>query len=47
VLRTLRGSRTGEPTPGRRLLALLVIVGLVGLSAPVLLPAVAWLLSLF
>jgi hypothetical protein len=48
LLRMLRGSRTdGGPSPLARLLALLVVAGLVGLTAPVTLPAavavVRWL----
>jgi hypothetical protein len=45
-LRLLREPRTGRPAPLARLLALLVVVGLVGLSAPALMPVLYWLLAL-
>ncbi|HZI98753.1 MAG TPA: hypothetical protein VFD41_14625 [Actinomycetales bacterium] len=47
VLRALREPRTGQPSPLARLLAVLVVLGMVGISAPVLFPAVRWLISLF
>ena len=43
LLRLLREPHSGRPAPLARLLALLVVVGLLGLSAPVLLPAIYWL----
>jgi hypothetical protein len=46
ILRLLREPRTGRPAPLARLLALLVVLGLVGLSAPALMPALYWLLDL-
>jgi hypothetical protein len=46
VLRMLRGPRAGQPSPLGRLVALFVLVGLVALSAPVLIPVVRWLLAL-
>ncbi|MGL5859085.1 MAG: hypothetical protein ACRC35_11915 [Angustibacter sp.] len=49
LLRLLRGPRTGRPSLLARLVAALVAVGLLALSAPVLTPpalaAVRWLLS--
>ena len=41
LLRLLRGSRAGRPSPLARLLALLVVAGLVALTAPVALPVAA------
>lgn len=43
LLRALRGDRTGEPSPLARLLAGLLVLGLLGVSAPVLLPLLRWL----
>lgn len=47
LLRMLRGSRAGAPSPLARLLALLVVAGLVAITAPVTLPVavavVRWL----
>ena len=36
----------GRPAPLARLLALLLVVGLVALSAPVLIPVVQWIVDL-
>ncbi len=47
VLRTLREPGTGRPSPLSQLVAVLVVVGLVGVTAPVVLPVLRWLLSLF
>lgn len=47
LLRALREPRTGQPSPLARLLAILVVLGMIGVSAPVLFPAVRWLMSLF
>ncbi len=40
LLRLMRGSRAGGPSPLARLLALLVVAGMLALAAPVLWPAV-------
>lgn len=42
----MREPDTGRPSRGARMLAVLVVVGMVGLSAPVLYPVVSWFLSL-
>jgi hypothetical protein len=42
----LREPRTGRPAPVTRLLALLLIAGLVAVSAPPLLLLLRWVLSL-
>jgi hypothetical protein len=42
----LREPRSGRPGPAARLVALLLVVGLVAASAPVLLPVVRWVLDL-
>jgi len=47
VLRALRSPRQGGPSPLARGLAVLVLAGLVLVSAPVLLPVVSWFLDLF
>jgi hypothetical protein len=46
LLRMLREPRSGRPGPAARLLAVLLVVGLVAVSAPVLIPLVRWLLDL-
>ena len=46
MLRMLREPGTGKPGPLARLMAVLLVIGLVGLSAPVLIPVVRWVLSL-
>lgn len=46
LLRMLREPRTGRPAPLARLLALIVVVGLVAITAPVLLPLVGWVVGL-
>lgn len=46
LLRMLREPGTGRPAPLARLLALLVVLGLLGITAPVLLPLLRWLMSL-
>jgi hypothetical protein len=46
ILRMLRGPETGGPSPLARLLACLLIVGLVGITAPVLIPVFRWILAL-
>jgi hypothetical protein len=42
----MRDPATGRPGPLARLLAVLVVVGLVALSAPVLIPVVRWVVDL-
>ncbi len=46
MLRLLREPRTGRPAPITRLVALVVALGMLGVSAPVLLPIVHWLYDL-
>jgi hypothetical protein len=46
MLRMLLGTDAGGHSPLARLVALLLIVGLVGLSAPVLIPVFRWIISL-
>lgn len=46
VLLRMLSHTDGRPSPLARLVALLLLIGLVGLSAPVLVPAVAWVLDL-
>ena len=46
LLRMLHHTADGRPSPLARVVALLVLVGLVGLSAPVLVPVVFWVLAL-
>ena len=46
LLRMLRGPETGRPGPLARLLALLLVLGLVAISAPVLVVVVRWVVSL-
>jgi hypothetical protein len=40
LLRMMRGPRTGRPSTMARVLALLVVAGLVGITAPLLAPPV-------
>jgi hypothetical protein len=42
----LREPRTGRPARGAKLVALVLVVGLLGASAPVLIPASRWVLDL-
>ena len=46
LLRMMRDPGTGRPAPLARLLAILLVVGLVALSAPVLIPVVRWVVDL-
>lgn len=46
MLRLLREPRTGRPAPITRLVALVAVLGLLAVSAPVLLPIVRWFLAL-
>ena len=47
LLRSLREPGTGRPSPLARLLALIVVVGMVAISAPTLMSVVLWFTSLF
>jgi hypothetical protein len=47
LLRALRQPRAGKPSGLARLLAAAVLVGLLLVSAPVLVPVVRWFVSLF
>jgi hypothetical protein len=46
ILRMLRGTETGGHSPLARLVACVLIIGMVGISAPVLLPVFRWIISL-
>jgi hypothetical protein len=46
LLRLLREPRTGRPAPIARIVALVVLVGLVLGSGPFLLPVVRWFTSM-
>jgi hypothetical protein len=46
LLRLLREPSTGRPARGARLLAVLLVAGMVGFSAPVLMPVFSWLAGL-
>ena len=46
LLKALREPGTGRPAPITRLLAVLVVIGLLALSAPVAMPVLRWLVSL-
>ena len=46
LLRALRQPRAGRPSGLARVVALAVVVGLVMLSAPMLIPVVRWFLAL-
>ena len=47
LLRSMREPGTGRPSPLARLLAVIVVVGMVAISAPTLMPVVRWFVSLF
>ena len=47
MLRSLREPGTGRPSPLAKLLAVVVVVGMVAISAPTLIPVVRWFSSLF
>lgn len=47
MLRALRVPGTGGPSPLAKLCAVLVLLGLVAISAPVAAPVLRWLSSLF
>jgi hypothetical protein len=42
----MRDPVSGRPAPLARLLAVLLVAGLVGLSAPVLIPVLGWVVDL-
>jgi hypothetical protein len=44
--RLLREPATGRPGPAARLLAVVLVVGLVALTGPVLFPVVQWVVGL-
>ena len=46
MLRMLLGHNTGGHSPLARLIALLLIIGLVGASVPVLIPVFRWIIAL-
>ncbi len=46
MLRMLREPRSGRPGPGARLVAALLVLGLIAVSAPALLPPLLWVLDL-
>jgi hypothetical protein len=46
ILRMMRDPASRGPAPLARLVALLLVIGLVGLSAPVLIPVVRWIVDL-
>ena len=46
MLRMLRGTETGGHSPLARLVACVLIVGMFGVSAPVLLPVLHWIVTL-
>ena len=46
MLRMLLGSEGGGTSPLARLIAVLLIVGLLGLSVPVLIPVFRWIVDL-
>ncbi|GAB2688582.1 hypothetical protein GCM10027194_23460 [Thalassiella azotivora] len=43
----MREPGTGRPSPLARLLAVLVVLGMLAVSAPVAMPVLRWLSSLF
>lgn len=46
VLRAMREPETGKPGPAARLIAVLLVACLVGMSGPVLMPVIRWVLAL-
>jgi hypothetical protein len=46
LLRLMRDPKSGGPAPLARVIALLLLLGLVGLSAPVLIPVLGWVVNL-
>lgn len=47
VLRAMREPGTGRPSSLTRLLAVVVVLGMVAISAPIAMPVLRWLVSLF
>ena len=46
LLRMMRDPVSGRPAPLARLVAVLLVVGLVALTAPILIPVVRWFVDL-
>jgi hypothetical protein len=46
MLRMLLGTESGGHSPLTRLIAVLLIIGLLGISVPVLIPVFRWVVSL-
>lgn len=46
LLRMLRGAQAGQPSPLGRIIAVLILVGLATGSAPVVIPALRWVVEL-
>jgi hypothetical protein len=46
MLRMLLGTEAGGHSPLTRLIAVLLIIGLVGISVPVLIPVFRWVIGL-
>lgn len=46
MLRALREPGTGRPSPLARLLAVVVVLGMVAISAPTAMPVLRWVLTL-
>jgi hypothetical protein len=46
MLRMLRGAETGGHSPLARLVAVMLLIGMFALSAPVLIPVVRWIVGL-
>jgi hypothetical protein len=46
LLRLMRDPVHGGPAPLARLIALVLLLGLLGLSAPVLIPVLRWVVNL-
>lgn len=47
LLKVMRQPRAGRPSALARLLAAFVVIGMVAVTAPVLVPVVRWFLGLF
>jgi hypothetical protein len=46
MLRMLLGTDAGGPSPLARLIALLLVIGMLGISVPVLIPVFRWIVDL-
>jgi hypothetical protein len=46
ILRMLRGTETGGHSPLTRLVACVLLIGMIAISAPVLVPVFQWVLAL-